>query len=163
MQTTQRSLARLCSRACRKLHDPVHDALSWLAVAAISASSLLIITTALAQTETLNRDSQIASTSLAIIHNAPCGEKSCGTNSLADGYIAKPDVALASAGEQERQVDDVMLAIMKKGLSELAVEMEIGGSDEDKVGEFLESVSSAENLEQLREAMDSLEELRSSS
>ena len=54
MQKIQRHLVDFGSKVHGKLHDPVHDVLSWLAIAAVSASSFLIMTTVLAQTEMID-------------------------------------------------------------------------------------------------------------
>lgn len=54
MQKIQKHLVNFGTKIHTELHNPVHDVLSWLAVAAVSASSFLIMTTVLAQTETIN-------------------------------------------------------------------------------------------------------------
>lgn len=54
MENIKGNLVSFGNKIHAELHSPVHDVLSWLAVAAVSASSFLIMTTVLAQTETIN-------------------------------------------------------------------------------------------------------------
>lgn len=129
MQKIKENLVGFGTKIRAELHNPVHDALSWLAVAAVSASSFLIMTTVLAQTQSINEpfDEPSFSTSTPIrsilsdgacVPGEPCPEPENSFNGQAsssqlmdskEGFMQKPAIGMDddTRSDQESGEEDI--------------------------------------------------------